>query len=297
MNNPFLSIVIAFCDKDYMLIPQLLRNVKEDVRVPHEVILVDNREKQKHQQIKTGKTAKIISKGFNCYQFEARRYAVQFCAGEYVWYVDADDRILPVPADLQAEFAATSPDVINFNSCFTKKDCILGVPQGFAARKEFARFEYRKQGEIKDQELFRLVQSCLWDKWIKTDVLNKVLKPIEENLLIVASEDILINELSQAAAKKICICQDCIYLYNEIISHFETASVANFAHITKGYADYVRLKKKLIPERKFTSFYDDCVFFMYYAQRTENPRACFEVLKKMFDKKIIAQALIELVKA
>lgn len=293
MNNPFLSIVIPFCDKDYKLIPHLLQNIKQDVHVSHEVILIDNREKMRNQQIRMPKNVKIISKGYNCYQFEARRFSVDFCQGEYVWYVDADDRVLEVQADLCEEFSKKNPDIINFNSCFTKKDCPLGVPQGFVERKDFSRFVYKKNGEIPDKELFKFVQSCLWDKWIKTGLLKKVLSPIQENLIIVASEDILINEICQNKATTICLCQDCIYLYNEIISHFEVATVQNFMHIIKGYPTYMSLKKKLIPHREFVTFFADCIFFCNYAMRTEAPERCFSEIKKLFSKKIINKAIIE----
>lgn len=294
MNNPFLSIVIPFCDKDYTLIPQLLKNIKEDVHVSYEVILVDNRDKQRHQMIRFPKNTKVITKGYNCYQFEAKRYAKDFCNGEYIWYVDADDKVLSVPDDLQEEFSKTSPDIVCFNSCFVNENCIICVSQSFVDRAEYDRFLYKKQGEIPDEKLLKLVQKCLWDKWIKTSLLNNIFNSIEEDLEIVASEDVFINEFCQSKAKKICICKDLIYLYRDIISHFQTKTVKNFFHITKGYDIYLQLKEKFIPDRTFISNIDDFKFFLDYAYQTESPEVCITRLEDVFGKEDMIKIMANL---
>lgn len=291
MNNPFLSIVIPFCDKDYTLIPQLLKNIKEDVHVSYEVILVDNRDKQRHQMIRFPKNTKVITKGYNCYQFEAKRYAKDFCNGEYIWFVDADDRVLEVKLDLQDEFLNKTPDIICFNSCFTSKDCVLGIAQNFVERNELERFVYKKQGEVPDKQLMQSVQDSLWNKWVRTSLIKEILAPIEEGLQLIASEDVLINELCFAKAEEICLCKDLIYLYKEINSHFSSNTVDNFFHITKGYDIYEDIKNKFIPDRNFKPEIDDCIYFLTYALQTENPEKCIKHLKEIFDETIFSAAI------
>jgi glycosyltransferase involved in cell wall biosynthesis len=50
---------------------------------------------------------------------EKRNYLLQACTGEYVWFVDDDDEILPgaIPAILQA--IETGPDVLGINGFMT----------------------------------------------------------------------------------------------------------------------------------------------------------------------------------
>lgn len=290
MEKPFLSIVIIFCDKDYQYIPRLLKNIKQDVFVDYELILFDNREKQINQLINFGKDVKVFSKGRNCYQFEGRRFCKDIIKGKYVWFVDADDTVLPVKKDLQEEFFKTKPEIISFLYCSISKDFSpLVVNNSFVIRKNFERFKYMKFKDINEEDLFKYKSLSLWDCWIATDLFKKAMKNIEEDLEIIASEDILINELCCGLIDEICFCKDVVYLYNSPLSHFNNHTVENFKHIIKGYEVYQSIKAREIPHSNFRPKILDCTFFVDFALKTNNPKECIKSLMGLFDKKMLTE--------
>ncbi len=260
MAMPFLSIVIPFCDRDWRYITSLLRLIDGRVKVSHEVILVDNREKYKNALIKTDK-AKILTKGRNVRQFEARRLAVKFCRGKYVWFVDADDS----PGDVSSDLSSVDADVIVFSSCWCSDGIPLGAGQEFAARERrfggmrFCRYD---SGDMTDDELFSLCGRQLWNKWISTSLLNRVLPSLPVNAGEIAFEDSLLCEIVFSAASCWCFCDDLIYVYSLSRSHYSSFTYDNFRHIMLGYDAYNMYKRTLIPGRKYAGRMSDCGFFL-----------------------------------
>ena len=94
-----LSIIVLFCDKDYKYIPSLLHQMNDKLCCWFEVILVDNREKYKDIEIKEIEDFKsvnnliYIDSGKNVAQLAAKKNALEYAKGDYVWFFDADDEM------------------------------------------------------------------------------------------------------------------------------------------------------------------------------------------------------------
>lgn len=102
MAGCFLSIAIAYCDKDEKYIPSLLEKLKSRVHVPYETALMDNTAGgSTNGGIRLDCTRKNFSK----------HYMADFCHGKYIWFFDADDDPLDVPADLAG---LPDEDIIEF---------------------------------------------------------------------------------------------------------------------------------------------------------------------------------------
>ena len=174
-NNPFLSIVVIFCDKDYQFIESLCKEINKNVKLSHEIILIDNREVYKDKFINLPENAFMHSVGYNAYQFEGRRLAVQFCSGKYVWYVDADDEVLIVE-DYWKD-AISDEDVALFSAMMT--DLSFKLNKSFFIRKALLNnsiYLSRDWHELELKNVWNFFGCCLWDKWIKRTVLEEVIK-------------------------------------------------------------------------------------------------------------------------
>lgn len=81
-----LSIIIVYCDKDKDNLPNLLNQIKERVSVDYEIITISNCTEKDDNA--------TFSFGYNAYQFEARKKALELAKGEFVWFIDGDDEII-----------------------------------------------------------------------------------------------------------------------------------------------------------------------------------------------------------
>src|SRR5574344_889885 len=116
-----LSMVIIFCDKDYGNIKNIIERIRKVVKINYEVILIDNREKKKDCPLGFDfcDDVKIYSKDYNCYQFEARKFSLQFCSGEYVWFIDGDDNIsgeTEIGESIYDTYLSKNYDMVVFNA-------------------------------------------------------------------------------------------------------------------------------------------------------------------------------------
>lgn len=281
-----LSIVAAFCDKDYKLIPNLLINIEEKVHIPHEIILIDNREEFKDDPVNFT-PATVYSKGCNAYQFEARRFAVQFCKGDYIWYIDSDDEICTVKEDLNF-----TEDVIMFNyGIFIN---VITLPYTWQIVKEVfkrKRFTSINKSEFKNYCItdnpWDICCCTLWNKWIKRSLMEDIIKDIPENLIIVASEDILYASLAIDRCNTMCFCDDSIYIYHEGNAKGLSANMSTerFFHIIKGRKQSRELFEKLTSQ---APWYDDIqtsvAYFYTKLIYTDDPDSCFREMLNHFSK-------------
>lgn len=97
-----ISIAIAYCDKDEKYVPSLIEKLKERVHVPYEVVLMDNTTK--------GSSIGGIRPACSRKNF-SRHYMADHCRGKYIWFFDADDDPLDVPADFSR---LPDEDIIEF---------------------------------------------------------------------------------------------------------------------------------------------------------------------------------------
>lgn len=182
-----LSIIILVCDKDVQFLDKLLSQIHEHIKLDYEIILVDNRELNTDYLDKHN--LKVISNGFNSYNFEGRRIGLDYAKGEYTWYVDADDEII---SDLLQKELDKDVDVIQFYAKFGNFDTI---PLG-SFHNNIKMFGYN-----------------LWSRIIRTDLLKSSLSAIKRGIKLVGHEDRFIWELILSKEPSIAFIDKFIYRY------------------------------------------------------------------------------------
>lgn len=289
-----LSIVVTFCDKDVKYINNLLKSIKEKVHVSHEVILIDNREKDKSELELINAT--VYSKGYNAYQFEARRFAVQYCKGDYIWYFDADDVVFEVNSDLEDKF---TEDIVVFN--YAIKQNVVILPYNWEYLK--AAFNRKRFSTIKTEDVLPLcpnndvwdLYTCvLWNKWIKRTIMESIVPLIPKDKIVVASEDVLYCALAIEKSDTVCFCDDAIYMYNELLSSGVCCymTTERFMHIITGFDISRNLFNTLF---KDPSIYNDlnynAAYFLSKLLYCDDIDICMDKLLQFFSKEEITKCL------
>lgn len=167
-----LSIVIVICDKDYDLLGTLLEKISKAVGMPHEVIVMDNRERAKDIPLQYD-GCRIISCGGNVYQFEARRRALFEVQGDYVWFLDGDDSVLPLDDEAFAAMQA-GYGIITFSYNGIKK-----APGKLG----------KQEGKLLTNANIIEFGVQLWNKWISRGIIEETRDEVPQGLKVVASED------------------------------------------------------------------------------------------------------------
>lgn len=199
-----LSIIILFCDKDWALVPGMISMIESNVPFSHEVILVDNREKFRNEPLETG-NAIVKSKGYNTYQLEGRRWSVQFATGRYVWFVDVDDKIPQIKKDKLQPFLDNDCDIISCGYICEEENGFSFSPQP-SESISYEPFTH---------EIYSNIGVCLWNKWIKNEVIKKVYSKVPEGQIVVASEDVLAVCLSLYYSRTFVHTNQVVYVYNK----------------------------------------------------------------------------------
>ena len=291
----FLSIVAVFCDKDVQYVPNLLNIIEEKVKVSHEVILIDNRENNKDTIDFKG--AEVHTKGYNAYQFEARRFAVQFCKGEYIWFIDSDDNILTVKKDLENTL---KEDLIIFNYMVERN--VLLLPFSWRFTKEAfkrKRFTSIKRPNLMEwcptNDLWDICCCTMWNKWVKRNLMEEIVSLVPSDEIIVASEDVLYASLILDRCDTINFCDDTIYIYKEGLAcgNELEMTVDKFFHIIKGYDKARALFEKLIKDHQIYNNVETNVAYFYSKLIfSEDPDICFLHMKKYFTDEELKAGLV-----
>lgn len=205
-----LSVVIPFCDKDFNFLENLISQIKQNVKISHEIILIDNRENDTTDI--TFPEVKIFSQHKNLGQFEARLYAVKFCQGEYIWYVDADDQVLEVPT----KYESVKSDIICFNVYENSKD---GIKPQKEAEKKAPLFVEKNHITLRTEDypftvFHKFVKNALWSCWIKATIMQSVAQVMPRNCNFKHNEDIFTQSVAFTKAETIFFCKDFFYTYN-----------------------------------------------------------------------------------
>ena len=140
-----LSIVITVCDKDYKNCENLTKQISERVHIPHEVIIIDNREKCLGE--KTSWEADYAF-GYNAFQFASRAKGIELAKGDYLWFIDGDDTIRDID---KIDFDA---DIITFS--------YNNYPEGDVHLREAFYIENLYTWEMTEE-----IKPVLWNKFIK----------------------------------------------------------------------------------------------------------------------------------
>src|SRR5574344_1048760 len=173
-----LSIVILYCDRDWQFIEKLISSINNKLKICQQIICIDNR--QNTNEIINFQNAEIHCLGYNMYQLAARKYAMQFVKGNYVWFIDADDDIYEVDSSF-SKLLENNYDIIEIN--YKNSDNWVG--------QYFIEEEFTKDS-LCYEEMFKKMQGMLWNKWINYNILKKVFLLIPDNVKVISSEDIVI---------------------------------------------------------------------------------------------------------
>ena len=276
-----LTIAILFCDKDYMYIHNLLNQIQTNVHLFYEIILIDNREEFKDIPIETGDLF-IYRFGYNARQVRGRKKAVELASGDYIWFVDADDEVLEVSAELESELSKNY-DIITFgHEVYCNEESPI-------YNTNYEEDELCK--DILDGRLLDEIGFPCWNKWIKKTILNQVETHIPENTDAIASEDTLLVvgalKYGNSLLKKSCL------LYRVRCDrstcgaeHYYNADI--FGNLIYGYSDTANLILTMLTdaEKRKLGYEDmmekDCAFFIerLIACEPSIRSECIEKIKK-----------------
>lgn len=168
-----LSVIIIFCDKDFIYLDSMIDMVEKFVKVEHEIILVDNRNNQTPFETKH----KVVSKGENCYILEGRRLGLDEAKGEYIWFVDVDDEII---------------DYLTEEDLKDRTEKIIQLHY---------KVENKERLRLNRTRSIVCFGSCIWSRLYKTETLKEKLEPIKRNIKLVNGEDRFILDLMLSSCK------------------------------------------------------------------------------------------------
>ena len=208
-----LSIGITFCDKDYQFYDRVLQQIKERVKIEHEIIVIDNTEGNKLGDKAT------FAFGYNAYQFAARYKIIKLAKGEYLWFIDGDDTIYDVEEVLYDD------DIISFALNYEeRKDKVY--------YSDFFSWDFIQE----------VVKQALWNKFIRRSLYDEIDKYIPDPLVkIVTLEDTFYVALALKHAKTVRLCEQVIYCHWRGISDALEITPEKYDNLITGYHNVVEL--------------------------------------------------------
>lgn len=233
-----ITIGIIICDKDYIYIDKLLNQISTRVKVPYEIIIIDNREKYKDIPI----NAPIaFSFGYNAYQFSARKKIIDLSRGEFIWFVDGDDEVL----GLESFNENVDVNIYNYigsdHESNIKPDVLSHV--GILSPDTFSRLGF-----------------ALWNKIIRKSLYNNVDEYIDDSLKIVNGEDVIYLLIALVNAKTFECSEEVIYKHNPGPSiSYKTCSTDTIRHICIGNKAQFEILKKVLKDNPdlYSSLYNN----------------------------------------
>lgn len=266
-----LSIGITVCDADYKNLDLLLNQIKERVKVPYEIIIIDNREKYKNEVTEWKPS---FSFGYNAFQFSARAKIIDLSKGEYIWFIDGDDEIGIIDnSDYQEDIA-----VFSYNSYPVGDVHITKHP-----------------AEIFSYESSCIIKPVLWNKFIKRSLFSEDFINKYRNLKIVTNEDTIWCYEALRHAKSLKIVDKVIYFHKKGLSNKETdVTYKNLECLVTGFAEMRKVLKELLDER----FFKNCIestysHMMSFIPRTKDINKAAKLLSELIPKENFQKALFE----
>lgn len=223
-----ISCVVLFYERDRKYLETLVDNINKNLSIEHEIILIDNRDDK--SEVIDIPTTVVHQMKCNMLQFEARRWSVQFCSGDFVWFIDADDKILPVSNKLEM-YADYDEIVFSHNTRSGK-------------RWQIYDRDYYFSKEDKDPfsvDFYYMSNEVVWNKWMKTSVLLECVKEIPEGLRIGLFEDNIYCMLMARKIKSAVILKDVLYEYNDDVAQHIHFSLDSLQRILGGFNQFCTL--------------------------------------------------------
>ena len=201
--NHTLSIVLLVYDGNTKYLEQCVNQIRHNVRVQYEIVIVDNRE-HKDFKIEYDDAIVVDAKG-NVGILDGRRLGFEHSNNEYVWFIDIDD-LVRITRDLPYgdEDIIVHPFYSDDLDEVTRNFYRFGIG-GTITKDEFFEIENVQKMSI-----------AVWNKWFKREVLEKVFKEVP-SFFCVYHEDNIITFTSLLFAESVKFSGDDA-IYSHIIT-------------------------------------------------------------------------------
>lgn len=253
-----ITIGVTFCDNDYQYYNRLIRQIKERVKLPYEIIVIDNTEGNK-----LGDKADFAF-GYNAYQFAARYKIIKMAKGNYIWFIDGDDEVI------ELDYISPRADITIF--AYTDANGKADPVEDKVYKKELDTLDF----------LFCVSKGALWNKIIKKKCFDKIDDYVDNPLLkVVSMEDTFYNYLALKYAKRVETNHRIIYKHNPGLSSSRRITNKGMETLLIGIEDVVKLFDKLgLDVRK-----SEVVYLAEYIPNAEDPAYILSLLMKIIPDK------------
>ncbi len=221
-----LSIIVLFSDRDFNCVSDWIANTEKNVKVEHEIIIVDNTTDGVivQQNLETDCIKGVRgSKDLGC--FAGRKLGFNNSKGQYIWHVDGDDDILPLK---KFEYDA---DLVCFNYLIKHKgETTDGIGKDpyfmpyLATATSFYHAYWKSQ-----------CKNMVWNKFVKREILENIYPSIPD-FEMYTSEDALLSLLEEMIAKSIYFDNKAFYRYYKCngMSESNQMDIEKFKRLFKG---------------------------------------------------------------
>ena len=169
----------------------------------------------------------------------ARNLGIEAAAGDYIWFVDADDAVQPISSQVINEMRTESPDMVLFGMEF----------QYYRGKQLIKRESYRADSrmEIREEQLGAVFPKLFWKNYL-SPVWNKFFKRsvlIDANVrfdrALTNYEDLVFTLQALCASRSILVLPEVFYHYKADYDHDRTvdriARIDGLAQNTDRIAD------------------------------------------------------------
>lgn len=252
-----ISIILAFYDGDFKYLKDILSEIESKVKIDHEVVLLDNREKNK--ELIVGHYDKLLVNGYNGYNY-SRKKAVNLATGEYIWFVDVDDSIYEIDETFE-EFLNKDYDAISF--------------------------KFNDEGNLfshcNNRGFFSFTEDCmLWNRWLKKECCLKAFKDLADIPLCFADDMILCYALNNFCKNNISV-DKYIYFYRDLRSSLYNSKSLSDEIIDNFFVGIGHYKEEV----KKTLYTTDKILAsaVILAEKAANKKRAFKIILKEFNNK------------
>ncbi|MBR2724679.1 MAG: hypothetical protein IKB72_04510 [Ruminococcus sp.] len=267
-----LSIIITVCDKDFENCENLTKQIEERVHIPHEVIIIDNREKS--LSVETSWKADYAF-GYNAFQFASRAKGIELAKGDYIWFIDGDDSIYEVK---DIEF---NVDILVFS--------YNNYPEGDVHLEEELFTE-----NIYTWEMSEKVKPVLWNKFIKKSLFSSDFIKKYATLKINTLEDGIWCNEALRHAESVRIVDKILYFHTEgVSSTFGALTFEQIKNLTTGLNEALKVMRDITDD----TFYEKIVKYQYiyimqFLTKTDDIEQTAELLMDTIPADIFRETLI-----
>lgn len=256
-----LTIGITFWEKDYQLFDSVISQINEKVKVPFELIVIDNTEGNKLGDKAT------FAFGYNAHQFAARYKIIKLAKGDYIWFVDGDDEVLEIDDTLFAE----PFDML----------CASYISRGLTKTLQVQEWNNDDHWGLMQND----ISQALWNKIIKTEMFDNIDDYVDNPLLNVCSlEDTFYVAVALKNANTVLSTDKVIYKHNQGYSDATAIDNSGFENLVTGFNDILVLFDKLGYDTERIKQHHFEYFLMFVGQ-SENPGFVLGKILELFKEK------------